>query len=89
MVKHQVEEVIKIIWFLYYKIQYLMKTKRRILLLIQSKVAAKYRNFLWTDPQFTSQFMHIFFSYVVHAASHIDIGNIEIFSWCVVRQMSC
>ena len=89
MVKHQVEEVISIIWVLYYTIQSLMKTKSRILLLIKSKVTAKYRNCLWTAPQFTSQYLHRYLSYVIHAVSQIDIGNLEVFSWYVVQKIFC
>ena len=36
--KHQVEDVINIIWVLYYTIQFLMKKKSIILLLIKSKL---------------------------------------------------
>ena len=89
MVKHHVEGVVNILWVFYYKIQFLMKTKSRNLLLIKSKFTANYRNFIWTNPWFTSQYMHRYFSCVIHAASQKDIVDIEKFSWCIVRKHFC
>ena len=44
--RHQVKDVINIILVIYHKINYLIKTKSIILLLIKPNVTTKYRNSL-------------------------------------------
>ena len=65
-----------------------MKTRSRILLLIVSKFATKYRNIFWLLHNLLLNIC-IDFLYVIYDASQKDIVNIEVFSWCVVQQILC